>query len=396
MRDIKDAQIANPLQGSVSGRQSNNVPVLEQDNFSIMRDVVPKAVGIFTGVMNTANEAAFKEGQADRAADAQHMSGAVDQTAALVAERSWLTRDAYEQGVKYQDFTETQLDIQQRIKQQSTDSAEAGDSVEVFSNKIKKHLATLNDRVHASGLQGQYRAAAQDQLLGYIATTQKTYQGDLETVTTDRIKRGASQQSAAAVEAIAKSGGDLGAVLAHLQTNWINANNSGSMLDRKKSLSIASKNQAGTIENILAKVNPSSPQDNETVNGISIWLDQTPHGMDPDVVDQLRGKVDSTMQLTRGVNAAAGAIPEMIATGQDVSTLLGKFADIIEKRRGGVSIEDAVKEAFSPEELEQPTPAEATPSQQAVAQPSPPSAPAGSPAGAPPDIAALMAQMAGQ
>jgi len=100
--------------------------------------------------------------------------------------------------------------------------------------------------------------------------------------------------------------------------------------------------------------------------------------------------------LNRAVNAAAGAIPEMIATGQDVSTLLGKFADIIEKRRDGVSIEDAVKEAFKPEELEQPTPAEATPSQQVVAQPSPPSAPAGSPAGAPVDIAALMAQMAGQ
>jgi hypothetical protein len=101
--------------------------------------------------------------------------------------------------------------------------------------------------------------------------------------------------------------------------------------------------------------------------------------------------------LNRAVNAAAGAIPEMIATGQDVSTLLGKFADIIEKRRDGIAIENAVKEAFKPEELQEPTPAEAAlPSQQVAAQPSPPSAPSGSPAGAPPDIAALMAQMAGQ
>ena len=334
-RDIKDAQIANPLQGSVSGRQSNNVPVLEQDNFSIMRDVVPKAVGIFTGVMNTANEAAFKEGQADRAADAQHMSGAVDQTAALVAERSWLTRDAYEQGVKYQDFTETQLDVQQRIQQQASESAEAGDSVEMFSNKIKKHLATLNERVHGSGLQGQARAAAQDQLLGYIATTQKSYQETREAVTTDRIKRGASQQSAATVEAIAKSNGDIGAVLTHLQTNWVNANSSASMLDRKKSLTIASKNQAGTIENILAKVSPSNPQDNETVNGISAWLDQTEHGMDPDVVDQLRGKIDSTMQLTRGVNASTladrgNALAESLSTGGalDVPSMVRLETDI--------------------------------------------------------------------
>jgi hypothetical protein len=98
--------------------------------------------------------------------------------------------------------------------------------------------------------------------------------------------------------------------------------------------------------------------------------------------------------LNRAVNAAAGAIPEMIATGQDVSTILGKFADIIDKRRNGISIEDAVKQAFEPET---PTPAEATlPPQQAAAQPSPSGAPAGSPAGAlPPDLAGIMGQLTG-
>jgi len=98
--------------------------------------------------------------------------------------------------------------------------------------------------------------------------------------------------------------------------------------------------------------------------------------------------------LNRAVNAAAGAIPEMIATGQDVSVLLGKFADIIDKRRNGVSIEDSVKQAFEPET---PTPAEATlPPQQAAAQPSPSGAPSGSPAGAtPPDLATIMGQIAG-
>jgi len=96
--------------------------------------------------------------------------------------------------------------------------------------------------------------------------------------------------------------------------------------------------------------------------------------------------------LNKAVNAAAGAIPEMIATGQDVSVLLSKFADIIDKRRNGISIEDSVKQAFEPE----PTPAETTNPQQAAAQPSPPSAPTGGPAGAlPPDLAAIMGQLAG-
>lgn len=101
--------------------------------------------------------------------------------------------------------------------------------------------------------------------------------------------------------------------------------------------------------------------------------------------------------LNKAVSAAAGALPEMIATGQDVSMLLSKFADIIEKRRDGVSIENAVKEAFKPEQPE-PTPAGTENPEQVAAQPSPVGAPSAGPAGASPqpDIASLMAQISGQ
>ena len=101
--------------------------------------------------------------------------------------------------------------------------------------------------------------------------------------------------------------------------------------------------------------------------------------------------------LNKAVSAAAGALPEMIATGQDVSMLLSKFADIIEKRRDGVSIENAVKEAFKPEQPE-PTPAGTENPEQVAAQPSPVGAPSAGPAGASPqpDIASIMAQISGQ
>jgi hypothetical protein len=101
--------------------------------------------------------------------------------------------------------------------------------------------------------------------------------------------------------------------------------------------------------------------------------------------------------LNKAVSAAAGALPEMIATGKDVSMLLSKFADIIEKRRDGVSIENAVKEAFKPEQPE-PTPAGTENPEQVAAQPSPVGAPSAGPAGASPqpDIASIMAQISGQ
>lgn len=296
-RDIKDAQIANPLHGAVSGRQGTNVPVLEQDNFSIMRDVVPKAVGIFTGVMNTANEAAFKEGQADRAADAEHMSGAVDQTAALVAARSWLTRDAYEQGVKLQDFTETQFDVQQRIAQQASDSAEAGDSVEMFSNKIKVHMSRLNDKIHNSGMQGVARAAAQDQLLGYITASQEKYQSNLEAVTKDNNAKAAAKDNAAGVSTFAASS-PAGAPIV-LQNIWTMNSQRGLMLNRGEANLEASKLQAAAIESILEKANPTNRADVEKINHISAWMDSEGNTMDSAITEKIRGTIDKKMQQVR-------------------------------------------------------------------------------------------------
>jgi hypothetical protein len=67
--------------------------------------------------------------------------------------------------------------------------------------------------------------------------------------------------------------------------------------------------------------------------------------------------------LNGALSATAQAIPSMAAQGQDPSDIINKMAQVIEKRRKGKDIEDAVMEAFAP------APAPAMPAEQPAMPP---------------------------
>ena len=98
--------------------------------------------------------------------------------------------------------------------------------------------------------------------------------------------------------------------------------------------------------------------------------------------------------LVGSLAAMAQAIPQMAMQGQDPSVLVRQMSDVIKKRKAGVSIEDAIEEAFKPENP--PAGAEAQ-SEQPV-----PAAPGAAPAGgtpAPqgrPDLQSILSTMTGE
>lgn len=110
--------------------------------------------------------------------------------------------------------------------------------------------------------------------------------------------------------------------------------------------------------------------------------------------------------LTSSIMSVSQAIPAMTAQGGDPSELVMKIADVIDMRRGGVAVEDAVKKVFAPPPPPAPSPAEMMPPQQPPS--APPSPEAGvtgeAPAGTPvppeqqpqqPDIGSILAQLGG-
>jgi hypothetical protein len=109
--------------------------------------------------------------------------------------------------------------------------------------------------------------------------------------------------------------------------------------------------------------------------------------------------------LSGSIGALTQAIPQMAANGSDPSDIIEKIATVIDMKKKGTSIEDAVMEIFKKEEEEAPGMPEqpeapegmqqgAPPAPAGPAQPAPPEQ-AGQPAGPPPDVASILARLGG-
>lgn len=108
--------------------------------------------------------------------------------------------------------------------------------------------------------------------------------------------------------------------------------------------------------------------------------------------------------LSGSIGALTQAIPQMAANGADPSDIIEKIATVIDMKKKGTSIEDAVMEIFKKEEGEveeapgQPEQPEQPMAPEGMQQGAPAPAaeqPAGQPAGPPPDVASILARLRG-
>lgn len=105
--------------------------------------------------------------------------------------------------------------------------------------------------------------------------------------------------------------------------------------------------------------------------------------------------------LNASMNALAQAIPQMATQGQDPSDIVSKMAQVIKERQAGTSIEDAVGKIFTPapapEAAPQAAPGESVSpvEQMSVPQSAPVEAAPGAPQQTPPNLQAILGQLAG-
>jgi hypothetical protein len=106
--------------------------------------------------------------------------------------------------------------------------------------------------------------------------------------------------------------------------------------------------------------------------------------------------------LSGSIGSLTQAIPQMAANGTDPSDIIEKIATVIDMKKKGTSIEDAVMKIFKKEEAEveeapgMPEQPEAPEGMQQGAPPQPaPAGPEGQPAGPPPDVASILARLGG-
>ena len=106
---------------------------------SVLPSVIQTAAEVGTSMLATAREKAYVQGQ-------------VDYYAKNIQEHSWLTQDAYEQGLRVSDFSEGMLTYQSKVKELARSSVEAGDSLSVFTDKMAPLIQDMQQRVQNTGL----------------------------------------------------------------------------------------------------------------------------------------------------------------------------------------------------------------------------------------------------
>jgi hypothetical protein len=105
--------------------------------------------------------------------------------------------------------------------------------------------------------------------------------------------------------------------------------------------------------------------------------------------------------LAGSIGALTQAIPQMAANGADPSEIIEKIATVIDMKKKGTAIEDAVMEIFKKEEEGEVEEAEGMPEQPEAPEgmqqgaPAPAAGPEGQPAGPPPDVASILARLGG-
>ena len=189
---------------------------------------------------------AFLQGQAD------HMAG-------IVREQSWLTRDAYDQGVKFGKFGESQLQFAAKAKALAQESTAAGDDVQTFTQKLAPLLKEQSDFMDGLGLEADARDKANASILNNVNVAQKLYQSELEATTIRNVNTATNSITAGAVNTISSSGDNPAAVAGTLGGLFDSVYALHQKIDPKGATATASAQVYAAINEQLTRLPSNTP-----------------------------------------------------------------------------------------------------------------------------------------
>lgn len=247
---------------------------------SFLTQVIPALTELVAKKEQKAKQSAFLQGQSDK-------------VAGIVSEQSWLTEDSYNQGKAFQTYTDELAAFPASLQEDARLSAEAGEDVSAYTQRIQPKLKQISDRIADLGLEDEALTAAQEQLLGTMAGAQKEYQKAREQEVLRKIDRGNSAINATAVTTIVESS-DASVIAYGLSSAFANTYQSNRMLFPKEANTTASKNTYGAIQVAVAGLNPADPDHVEKLRGVDAWLrSEAAAVLDPDIRAKALGLTNS-------------------------------------------------------------------------------------------------------
>lgn len=226
---------------------------------TVLPGVIQSAANALNKVVKFENDNAFLQGQADYYSK-------------TISEQSWLTADSYQQGRSLSEFSSGILDYQLQAKELARSSVQAGDDLNVYTQKLAPILKGMNDKVAALGLTGDAKDTALKTVLTSVASAQQLYQKELEYETVRNRELGANQLGTAAVVAGMQPGVDSSVMAGNLDAVFNGVYQLYKKEDPKNALSNASKKSLGAVKEIVTRLQSSSTEDLDKLKMLSSYM----------------------------------------------------------------------------------------------------------------------------
>lgn len=316
--------------GFVPGVSQSQQPVIGQSSTSsFLHNLVPDALNLFNQFAAHEQDQAFIQGQADT------MSG-------MVRDQSWLTQRAYDQGIKYQTYTDELANFPVQLRNVARESIDANENLDQYTTRIQPYLAQINTRISELGLTGAAKEAAQKQMMTTLASAQKTYQTEMEQETFRRVDQGNSKVSATAIAAITVTD-DPNEVTSHLTAAYDNTYETSRYAYPKQANDMASKNVYGALKVAMSGLNAADPKDLDKLRAYETYL-RSPEAsrLTPDIRSQAIEAVNNKFLEVRAVQQVYDderirEIEDHVNTGQpiDIASIDAMQGEFLNDMRSG-------------------------------------------------------------
>jgi hypothetical protein len=267
--------------------------------FSLMRaDTQVDARDPLAGVADGLGNLLGKYAKMKKGSEADFLKAMSDHAAGAVEESSWLTPDAYTQGVAYSKFIDEQSKLTAALPDISRQTLDSGGDITAFKTKLQPILQQLGKSLEESGLTGDALVAAQKQNITFIASAMDTFQKQRE-VTLKQTLAATSYKTINGALTAAENAADPQAFTSILGTamQQLVYTNRG-----------ASDDPVGLVSNVMAdglkayakSANPATPKGQQAIQKLAVFADSDyAKQMSPkayaDIQEVLAGKQQDVM-----------------------------------------------------------------------------------------------------
>lgn len=271
--------------------------------FSPMRaDTQVDARDPLAGVADGLGNLLGKYAKMKKGSEADFLKAMSDHAAGAVEESSWLTPDAYTQGVAYSKFIDEQSKLTAALPDISRQTLESGGDITAFKTKLQPILQQLGKSLEESGLTGDALVAAQKQNITFIASAMDTFQKQREVTLKQAVKAADYKTVSSAINA-AEASADPAAFTTTISTAMaqVVANNANTSDDP---IGLAGNVIADSLKAYAKRANPATPQGQQAIQNIAAFAnsDQAKQ-MSPKAYADIQEVLAGKQQEVMGYNA---------------------------------------------------------------------------------------------